>query len=180
MGQQIAIAQDKADEDAAIEFLRARGEFFAIPRDQEDPEFKPVPLGSCDAQSQILVPESMLDAVLATVPESGEDQDQFAVDFAATSGMFIEWRRTRWLASDLAEAGRFYLAGARGNKSESMATLTRHMSALQRFIRSKYPARSREKYPVYVGPSMWERVEKSNVRIRSSSGGEIKAVKDDK
>jgi hypothetical protein len=177
MGQQIAIAQDKPDEDATLEFIRARGEFFALPRVQEEPRFKPVPAGLCDAQSQIIVPKSLLDEVLATGQESSDDPGQFAVDFSVTSGMFIEWRRTLWLKSNLAKAGRFYLARARGHNSESIVALTRAMTALQRFIRSEYPARTNERYPVYIGPAMWEHVKKGKVRVLSSSGEEVDLVK---
>lgn len=180
MGQQLAIAQAKVDEDAAVDFLRTRGEFLALSRFQEKPGFKPVPAGFCNAQSQILVPQALLDAVLSTVQESRNDPGHFSVNFSITSGMFIEWERTIWLESNLAEAGRFYLARTRGHNSDSIATLTRDLTALQRFIRSKYPARTRGRYPVYVGPSMWERVEKSRVRILSSSGEEVELEKNER
>lgn len=177
MGQQIAIAQDKPDEDAAMEFLRARGELLALPRYQETPTFKAVPAGRCDAQCQLLFLNTELDTLLATVHESSSKPGQFSVDFSVTSGLFIEWDRTLWREPDLAEAGRFYLARAKAQDNESIAALTRAMNALQRSIRSHYPARSGGRYPVYVGPAMWERVEKDKARILSSAGEELKPVK---
>jgi hypothetical protein len=172
MGQQIAIAQDRSDEDAAMLFLRARGEFLALPRFQKGPTFRDVPAGRCEALRQLLVLKSQLDLVLATAVESDEDPGHYSVDFSATRGMLIEWTRTVWREQHVAEAGRFYLASAPQHDDESLASVTRAMTALQRFIRSKYPARSSERYPVYVGPGMWERVEKDKVRILSSAGAE--------
>lgn len=174
MGQQIAVAQDRSDEDAAMNILRAHGDLLALPRSHTRPAFKAVPAGQCDAQFQILVPKSNLDAVLTTVHESRSKPGHFSVDFSTTSGMFIEWDRTYWVKPDVAEAGRFYLArAAREHGSESIAAVTSAMTAIQRFIRSRYPARSDGRHRVHIGPSTWERMERGEVRILSSAGEEV-------
>lgn len=179
MGLQIAIAQDKLDEYAAMEFLRAHGEFLALPRYQGKPTFNPLPVGQCDSQLQLLFLKRDLDTLLDTVQESSYEPEHFSVDFSVTSGLFIEWRRTLWRESDMAEAGRFYLDRPIIGNSASVVTLTRAMNALQRFIRTYYPARSGGRYPVYVGPALWKRAEKGNIKILSSAGDELKPAKNE-
>jgi hypothetical protein len=180
MGQQIAFAQDKSDEDAVIEFLRERGEFLAVPRFQTGSVFEPLPAGSLEAEKQILIPKAEVDGVLATAKESREDPGSFAVDFSTAGGFFIEWNRTTWPESGLASSGRFFRERASQKNNDSVRSLTRTMTALQRFIRTTYPAHSGGKYPIYIGPSMWERVQKGEVRVLSSWGDEVKLTKNKK
>ena len=92
------------------------------------------------------------------------------------SGRSIEWDRTRTNGRNEAQSGRYYLDTWPNGAVEELEVMKRIMALIQQRIRRYYPMRSTDRYPIYIGPGMWDLVKQGKRKIICGNGSEMKLV----
>ena len=165
MGQQIQVAQSLKDEAAINEILVAKFDLLSLPWILESSEPVPKPPGGYDVETAILFGRQFERLILDHVGEVYERDGSYRVD--PLLGIFIEWTRTERLKRRGFVGGRYYLdtsslkeAAHRPGRiwTEAAAQIKSVMSFILRHIKRTYPKKSDERFPIYAGPDLVERI----------------------
>ncbi len=163
MAKQVGIAQDLRDEEAAIAVLAEVEPWSALPRFLDAPPKRALELGACGAADQVIFPKRISATVLARVQPVADASGRFHV--YPKAGVCIEWDRTQRQANGFL-AGRFFFE----RHEDGDASVEKAFDRLNRWIRRTSCARIAERFPVFVGSSLFAAVSAGKERIVFPNG----------
>jgi hypothetical protein len=176
MSTQIAIAQNEVDEAQLAADLEENAALLAIPRMQKGSAFRPVPFGSCPAPRQFIFlseDSSVLAAGICPVPDQ---KGLFTLDPVVANGKTLQWTRTTKKNGANSLAGRLYFPDANIGAEPANANLRSVMSRAVRLIKSTYPAKSKDKPPVFVGPGLFDLIQAGRASLVYPDGSTVTLV----
>lgn len=178
--RQIQIAHDKTDEKGLIAWLEAKADLRALPATSRNGDLRPTKLLGCEVARQVVFLAQDERRVVEAARPSREDPDLVVVASSAGCGWYFEWSRTRSDASSNyspmgVEGSRVYFPKPYDGAASSKE-LRRVFDALIRWIRTTSPSISTDRYPIYVGRSLSERVARGEARVVTPNGKDIVLV----
>jgi hypothetical protein len=176
VGRQIGIVQSSSDEADLIDMLNRRYSLLALPFSRSDTNFMPVRFGECRNRDQIIFLEGTIRNISRYVIKHPRSSRRYLIRRSLTSGRCIEWNRTRHVGNKEVEGGRYYVDTWLRGPVEDLMVMKRIMTLIQRHIRQHYPMRSIDRYPIYIGPSMWDLVKEGKRKVVYGKGAEMKLV----
>ena len=178
---QIQIAHDKADEQDLIIWLQARANLRSLPATTHESELHPAALADCEALRQVVFLAQDERRLTEAASPSPEDRNLLVVANSNVRGLYFEWSRTRVDNSVVyspmgVHGSRVYFPSPLDNVPIS-AELRKLVVALIRWLRTSSPLISIDRYPIYVGKSLSERVQRGKARLLTPKGEAIRLVR---
>jgi hypothetical protein len=178
--RQIQIAHDKADERDLINWLQAKADLRSLPATTRETELRPGALADCNVARQVVFLARDERRVVEAARPSPEGLDMLVVAHSSVRGWYFEWNRTRVDASSVyapmgVGGSRIYFPGPLDGVRSS-DELRKLIVALIGWIRKSSPLISTDRYPIYVGRSLSERVIRREARLVTPKGEVIELV----